>query len=145
MEALCFKCSRETNMSEAKRVKLSNGVEAINGICAVCGTRVFRMVGKTRVAGVPASCSVCGKEFEGEFNVNESGQVTRFLYERWDDDKVYCHRCFREKRPRRRVKSQAVIKRIEVERRIGEAKEELERLVVQLGSMSRSMIEVVGK
>ena len=39
----CFKCRCKTESNEARQVVLKNGRDAIQCVCAVCGTGKFRM------------------------------------------------------------------------------------------------------
>ena len=43
MEAYCFKCRTHREMKNAKSVTTKNGRKATSGVCATCGTRMFRM------------------------------------------------------------------------------------------------------
>ncbi len=42
LEAYCFKCQAKREMREAIPVVLRNDRPATKGVCAVCGTRMFR-------------------------------------------------------------------------------------------------------
>jgi len=42
----CMKCKKEVEMKDPKEVKMKNGMKAMKGTCPVCGTKVFRIVGK---------------------------------------------------------------------------------------------------
>lgn len=42
LEAYCFKCQAKREMREPIPVVLRNGRPATKGICAVCGTKMFR-------------------------------------------------------------------------------------------------------
>jgi hypothetical protein len=46
MQAYCVKCKAKREMKDAKATKLSNGRPATQGICPVCGTKMFR-IGKS--------------------------------------------------------------------------------------------------
>ena len=39
----CFKCREKTDTLETQEVMLKNGRPAVTGLCAVCGTKKFRM------------------------------------------------------------------------------------------------------
>jgi hypothetical protein len=41
--AYCMKCRQKREMKDAKPVTLKNGRPAIQGVCPVCGTKVFRI------------------------------------------------------------------------------------------------------
>jgi hypothetical protein len=43
MQAYCFKCRAKREIKNARNITLKNGKPAIQGICPVCGTKVFRM------------------------------------------------------------------------------------------------------
>ena len=46
MEAYCVKCRVEREMQDAKQVTMKNGKLATQGVCPVCGTKMFRIGGK---------------------------------------------------------------------------------------------------
>ncbi|MEN8615044.1 DUF5679 domain-containing protein [Dehalogenimonas sp. THU2] len=43
MEAYCVKCRTKRVIKDAKKVTLKNGKPATQGLCPVCGTKVFRI------------------------------------------------------------------------------------------------------
>jgi hypothetical protein len=43
VEAYCVKCKAKREMKDAKKVTMKNGKPAMQGICPVCGTKVFRI------------------------------------------------------------------------------------------------------
>jgi len=43
MQAYCFKCRAKREIKNAQNIILKNGKPAVQGICSVCGTKVFRM------------------------------------------------------------------------------------------------------
>jgi hypothetical protein len=45
-EAYCVKCREKREMKDEQEVTMKNGRDAISGVCSVCGTKLFRMVGK---------------------------------------------------------------------------------------------------
>lgn len=45
MEAYCMKCRQKIEISNPKKVKMSNGRPATKGVCPTCGTKVFRIGG----------------------------------------------------------------------------------------------------
>ena len=45
MEAYCVKCRKKQEMSAPKEVTMKNGRTALEGICPVCGGKLFRMLG----------------------------------------------------------------------------------------------------
>jgi hypothetical protein len=46
MEAYCFKCRGKQEIQNPQQVTLKNGRPATQGVCPVCGTKVFR-IGKS--------------------------------------------------------------------------------------------------
>ena len=42
----CMKCKKSVKMKDAKEVTMKNGMKAAKGVCPVCGTKVFRILGK---------------------------------------------------------------------------------------------------
>ncbi|MBA7480475.1 hypothetical protein ES703_34990 [subsurface metagenome] len=45
--AYCFKCQQKREIKDPKRVTKKNGRPTTQGVCPVCGTKVFR-IGKLR-------------------------------------------------------------------------------------------------
>lgn len=45
-EAYCVKCREKREMQDEEQVEMKNGRPAIQGKCAVCGTKLFRILGK---------------------------------------------------------------------------------------------------
>ena len=45
MEAYCVKCREKREMKDAEEVTMKNGRSAMQGVCSVCGTKLFRMLG----------------------------------------------------------------------------------------------------
>ena len=43
MEAYCVKCKTKREMKDAKQIEMKNGKPAQEGVCPVCGTRMFRI------------------------------------------------------------------------------------------------------
>jgi len=43
MQAFCFKCRKKVEIKNPQRVTLKNGKPATQGVCPVCGTKVFRI------------------------------------------------------------------------------------------------------
>ncbi len=41
--AYCMKCRQKREMKNPKVVTLKNGRPAVQGVCPVCGTKVFRI------------------------------------------------------------------------------------------------------
>ena len=42
--AYCMKCAAQREYTDTKQVTLKNGRSAIEGVCVVCGTKVFKIV-----------------------------------------------------------------------------------------------------
>ncbi len=42
----CMKCKKEVEIKNPKEVVMKNGMKAVKGECPVCGTKVFRILGK---------------------------------------------------------------------------------------------------
>jgi hypothetical protein len=42
-EAFCVKCRTKREIKDPKKITLKNGRPAIQGICPICGTKVFRI------------------------------------------------------------------------------------------------------
>jgi len=45
MEAYCVKCKEKREIKNPEEVTMKNGRRAAQGTCAVCGTKLFRMLG----------------------------------------------------------------------------------------------------
>ena len=45
-QAYCMKCREKRDISESQEVTMKNGRKALKGVCAVCGTKVFKILGK---------------------------------------------------------------------------------------------------
>jgi len=43
MQAYCITCRTKREMSRPKSVKTDNGKSALEGICAKCGTKMYRI------------------------------------------------------------------------------------------------------
>jgi hypothetical protein len=46
VSAYCVKCKKKRNMNGAKEVSMKGGRRAMQGTCGVCGTKMFRIMGK---------------------------------------------------------------------------------------------------
>jgi hypothetical protein len=44
--ARCMKCKENRNMVEEQIVEMKNGRKAASGKCEVCGTKMFKILGK---------------------------------------------------------------------------------------------------
>ncbi len=47
MEAYCVKCKAKQEMCDAKTITMKNGKPATEGVCPVCGTKMFK-IGKPK-------------------------------------------------------------------------------------------------
>ena len=47
-EGRCMKCKKSVEIKNPEDVVMKNGMKAIKGVCPVCGTKVFRIVGKAK-------------------------------------------------------------------------------------------------
>lgn len=43
MEAYCMKCRTKRQMKDTKAITMKNGKPATQGVCPVCGTKMFRI------------------------------------------------------------------------------------------------------
>ncbi len=43
MQAYCFKCRKKVDIKNAQSVTLKNGRPAVQGVCSICGTKVYRI------------------------------------------------------------------------------------------------------
>jgi hypothetical protein len=43
MQAYCVKCRTKREMKNAKAITMKNGKPATQGVCPVCGTKMFRI------------------------------------------------------------------------------------------------------
>ncbi len=46
MQAYCVKCRAKREMKDARAITMKNGKPATQGVCPVCGTKMFR-IGKS--------------------------------------------------------------------------------------------------
>jgi predicted RNA-binding Zn-ribbon protein involved in translation (DUF1610 family) len=46
VQAYCVKCRSKKEMRNAKSIKMKNGKTATQGVCPMCGTKMFR-IGKS--------------------------------------------------------------------------------------------------
>jgi hypothetical protein len=55
-DAYCMRCKGKRLMREGVEVEMKNGRKAMKGVCAVCGTKVFRILGRSdRVFGTDSA------------------------------------------------------------------------------------------
>lgn len=45
VEGHCMKCKEKREMKECEEVEMKNGRKAMKGICASCGTKMFKILG----------------------------------------------------------------------------------------------------
>jgi hypothetical protein len=43
MQAYCVKCRAKREMKNARQITMKNGKPATQGVCPVCGTKMFRI------------------------------------------------------------------------------------------------------
>jgi Zn finger protein HypA/HybF involved in hydrogenase expression len=43
MEAYCMKCRAKREMKDTKAITMKNGKPATQGVCPICGTKMFRI------------------------------------------------------------------------------------------------------
>jgi len=43
MQAYCMKCRTKREMKDTKAITMKNGKPATQGVCPVCGTKMFRI------------------------------------------------------------------------------------------------------
>ncbi|MBU1205123.1 MAG: hypothetical protein KKA61_02020 [Nanoarchaeota archaeon] len=46
VEARCMKCKKQVEIKNPEQVVMKNKMKAMKGVCPVCGTKVFRILGK---------------------------------------------------------------------------------------------------
>lgn len=46
VEARCMKCKKQVEIKNPEEVVMKNKMKAMKGVCPVCGTKVFRILGK---------------------------------------------------------------------------------------------------
>ncbi len=46
VEARCMKCRKQVEIKDPEEIVMKNGMKAVRGVCPVCGTKVFRILGK---------------------------------------------------------------------------------------------------
>ncbi|MEP7162411.1 MAG: DUF5679 domain-containing protein [Candidatus Moraniibacteriota bacterium] len=42
----CMKCKEKREMKDTEEVVMKNGRKAMKGICSMCGTKMFKILGK---------------------------------------------------------------------------------------------------
>jgi Zn finger protein HypA/HybF involved in hydrogenase expression len=45
VEAYCLKCRTKREMKDEKKITMKNGKPATEGVCPVCGTKMFKIGG----------------------------------------------------------------------------------------------------
>lgn len=48
VEAYCVKCKAKREMKDPNEVEMANGRRAMKGSCPVCGTGMFKILGKAK-------------------------------------------------------------------------------------------------
>jgi hypothetical protein len=43
LEAYCMKCKQKRSMKTTEQIKMKNGRPATRGVCATCGTKMFKI------------------------------------------------------------------------------------------------------
>ena len=46
----CMKCKEKRDMNDTQEVTMKNGRKAMKGVCAVCGTKMFKILGTQKTA-----------------------------------------------------------------------------------------------
>lgn len=46
VEARCMRCKKQVEIKNPEEVVMKNKMKAMKGVCPVCGTKVFRILGK---------------------------------------------------------------------------------------------------
>ncbi len=46
VEARCMKCKKQVEIKNPEEVVMKNKMKAMKGVCPICGTKVFRIIGK---------------------------------------------------------------------------------------------------
>ena len=46
--AYCVKCREKREMKDATEVEMKGGRKALSGTCTVCGTKMFKILGKAK-------------------------------------------------------------------------------------------------
>ena len=67
MQAYCMKCRRKREIKSPRSVRMKNRRPATQGVCPVCGTKVFRIGkgGETRGGGIRGGATIPpGPEFK---------------------------------------------------------------------------------
>ncbi len=47
-QARCMKCKKQVDVKDPELVEIRKGVWAVKGKCSVCGTKVYRIIGKKK-------------------------------------------------------------------------------------------------
>ena len=46
VEGRCMKCKEQREMKDAEETIMKNGMKAMKGVCSICGTKMFKIIGK---------------------------------------------------------------------------------------------------
>ncbi|MGH2585359.1 MAG: DUF5679 domain-containing protein [Dehalococcoidia bacterium] len=60
MEAYCLKCRTKREMKDEKQITMKNGKPATQGVCPVCGTKMFKIGAGTAAGGAKAPAKSSG-------------------------------------------------------------------------------------
>ena len=44
----CFKCKKKQEVDNAEEVTMKNGKKGLKAVCPVCGTRMFKFLGRPK-------------------------------------------------------------------------------------------------
>ncbi|MEK6886974.1 MAG: DUF5679 domain-containing protein [Nanoarchaeota archaeon] len=48
VQGRCMKCKTQRDMNNMKEVTMKNGMRAAKGVCAKCGTNMYKILGKKK-------------------------------------------------------------------------------------------------
>jgi hypothetical protein len=95
MQGYCLKCRTEREMKNTKSIIMKNGKQATQGVCSVCGTKMYRIgksskravrvvtraVSKSWIADVPQDKVFCGHDGHVIKNLEELVAALREMSE----------------------------------------------------------------
>ena len=79
MKAYCVKCHAKRELRSIKSITLKNGRPAIQGVCPVCGTRVYRIV-KSRDTIATVVVRAVNKSWPGRCAARQGVLVPRRVF-----------------------------------------------------------------
>ncbi|UZE93574.1 MAG: hypothetical protein IB618_02240 [Candidatus Pacearchaeota archaeon] len=47
-QARCMRCKKQVDVKDPEEVEIKKGTWAVKGKCVVCGTKVYRIIGKKK-------------------------------------------------------------------------------------------------